>query len=107
MDDRIVKRIIAASLLGRDRSKDLNVRLRLFQREFSDIYQTDAVHAFWSDLLMEIDLGRDIDEKLEIPFNVPNTKDESQLTIREYLTSFGLRAFMTKPFPLKREFPNE
>lgn len=92
-----MKRALKAIVLGKDRSHSLNYRLSAYQKAWPDIFQSDAVHAFWSDLLMEVELGRDQQEILNIPYNVPGPKVGPDPTIEEYLKVFHLRFFLDTP----------
>lgn len=91
---QVLKRATSGYVLGLDRTKPQYERLKTFQGVWPDTYQSEAVHAFWSDLLMEVELGKDLDEILEIPYNVPNTNDGSTVTVRHYLTLFSLKFFL-------------
>lgn len=96
-DNNPLNRMTKALVLGKDRTYSLNYRLSVYQKAWPDIFQSDAVHAFWSDLLMEIELGRDLQDVLQIPYNVPGPKFGPDPTIEEYLKAFHLRYFLETP----------
>lgn len=94
MDDKRLKRMVSALVLGKDRTKDLSERLSLFQKEFPEQYQSEAVLAFWADLLMEIELGRNLSDKLEIPYYHP-VENQETLTIRRFIRQLNLHRFLS------------
>jgi hypothetical protein len=87
--------MISALVLGRDRTKNLSERLSLFQKEFPETYHSEAVLAFWADLLMEIELGRNLSDKIELPYFHPVERQES-LTIRRFIRETSLHRFLSE-----------
>ena len=105
MDKNTQRKLAMAILNGEfDRIDGLNNKLKHHISLMPEIYHSDAVLAYWSDLLMDIELGKDPDEVLELPHNIPDPFGDEIVTRQSYLRAYVLAPHARANKPTDEDF---